>query len=258
MTPRELEEYRVLRDTIRRARNHTESGCSSSTLVAWAALTIATAALAALPVATLLPLLVLAVGFERRSRCTPASNASAGTFRCFSKSEDADRGWEHRVMAYGDAIRAPAAIRCSPHTSGSRRSSTSSRPFLRVQRRSNGASSGCFTCCSWCASASRAVQAHGQRAIDLERFRQLKADYVRTRPDDTKNTKSSSSKTLEFSRPHVFAATVRLHVVSVFMAISVRARSSAAPHSGCPPTNRPCRTTRSGRGHPSRGRRRQS
>jgi len=63
MTPRELEEYRALRDTIRE-RGTTRAWLLLATFVAWAALAIATASLAALPVATLLPLLVLAVGFE--------------------------------------------------------------------------------------------------------------------------------------------------------------------------------------------------
>src|SRR2546425_3769390 len=63
MTPRELEEYRALRETIRE-RGTARVWIFVVGLVAWAALVIATAALAALPVATLLPLLVLAGTFE--------------------------------------------------------------------------------------------------------------------------------------------------------------------------------------------------
>ena len=63
MTPRELEEYRTLRDTIRQ-RGTTRVWVFLAGLTAWAALTVATAALAALPVATLLPLLILAAAFE--------------------------------------------------------------------------------------------------------------------------------------------------------------------------------------------------
>ena len=63
MTPRELAEYRTLRDTIRQ-RGTTRIWVFLAGLTAWAALTLATAALAALPVATLLPLLILAAAFE--------------------------------------------------------------------------------------------------------------------------------------------------------------------------------------------------
>src|SRR5678815_4594103 len=60
MTLRELEEYRALRDTIR------ERGTARHWIVVvgfglWAALTLAIVAFATLPVATLLPLLVLVV-----------------------------------------------------------------------------------------------------------------------------------------------------------------------------------------------------
>ena len=63
MTLRELEEYRALRDTIR------ERGTARHWIVVvgfglWAALTLAIVAFATLPVATLLPLLVLVVVFE--------------------------------------------------------------------------------------------------------------------------------------------------------------------------------------------------
>ena len=63
MTPRELEEYTALRETIRE-RGTARVWIFVAGLVAWAALVIATAALAALPVATLLPLLILAGTFE--------------------------------------------------------------------------------------------------------------------------------------------------------------------------------------------------
>src|SRR5712692_11822960 len=63
MTPRDQEEYRALRATIRE-RGTTRIWIFVVGLVGWAGLVIATAALAALPVATLLPLLVLAVVFE--------------------------------------------------------------------------------------------------------------------------------------------------------------------------------------------------
>ena len=63
MTTRELEEYRALRATIRE-RSTARVWVFLAGLIGWAALTIATAALAALPVATFLPLLILAATFE--------------------------------------------------------------------------------------------------------------------------------------------------------------------------------------------------
>ncbi len=63
MTPRDIEEYRTLRDTIRE-RGTARIWVFVAGLVGWGALTIATAALASLPVATFLPLLVLAAVFE--------------------------------------------------------------------------------------------------------------------------------------------------------------------------------------------------
>lgn len=63
MTPRDLEEYRALRSTIRE-RGTTRAWMLLAGFGLWAALTTATAALAALPIATLLPLLILAVAFE--------------------------------------------------------------------------------------------------------------------------------------------------------------------------------------------------
>ena len=63
MTPREVEEYRALRATIRE-RGTTRVWIFLAGLAAWAASTIATTALAAPRLATLFPLLVLAAGFE--------------------------------------------------------------------------------------------------------------------------------------------------------------------------------------------------
>ena len=105
MTPRELNEYRALRDTIRQ-RGSLRIILFLVTLMAWAAATIATAALAALPVATLLPLLLLAAGFEavfglhtarRTDRPIPAGFLRGG------RSVPPGRAWEHTAMAYGRA-----------------------------------------------------------------------------------------------------------------------------------------------------------
>jgi hypothetical protein len=107
VTPRELAEYQALRDTIRE-RGTTRVWLQLATFVAWGALAIATAALAALPIATLLPLLVLAGGFETGLAVHTGVERIGRYVQVFFESE-ADRGWEHRIMAYGDAVRGPAS-----------------------------------------------------------------------------------------------------------------------------------------------------
>ena len=63
MTTRELEEYRALRATIRE-RGSLRVAVFAAGMIAWAAITVATAALASTPLAVLLPLLILAATFE--------------------------------------------------------------------------------------------------------------------------------------------------------------------------------------------------
>jgi hypothetical protein len=63
LTPRELEEYRTLRDTIRE-RGTARVWVVLAGLTAWAALVLATAATLSVPVATILPLIILAATFE--------------------------------------------------------------------------------------------------------------------------------------------------------------------------------------------------
>jgi hypothetical protein len=103
MTPHDVEEYTALRDTIRE-RGTARVWIFVVGLVAWAALAIATAALASLPIATLLPLLVLAgvfdavlalhVGVERIGRYIQVTFEDA-----------AARGGEHAAMAFGTPAR---------------------------------------------------------------------------------------------------------------------------------------------------------
>jgi hypothetical protein len=63
LTPRELEEYKTLRDTIRE-RGTTRVWVVLAGLAAWGSLVLATAAVMPMPVATVLPLLILATTFE--------------------------------------------------------------------------------------------------------------------------------------------------------------------------------------------------
>jgi len=113
MTPRDLEEYRALRDTIRQ-RGTTRVWVFLAGLVAWAGLAVATAALAALPVATLLPLLVLAGVFEAIASLHVGVERIGRYIEVFFESDQGDQtpelvrgwepGWEHVTRAYGRAF----------------------------------------------------------------------------------------------------------------------------------------------------------
>jgi hypothetical protein len=103
MTTREIEEYKALRATIRQ-RGTARVWVFIVGLVAWAALTVATASLAALPVATLLPLVVLAGAFEAVVQIHTGVERVGRYLQVFFEDDEHDRGWEHRVMAYGRAF----------------------------------------------------------------------------------------------------------------------------------------------------------
>src|SRR5438552_5023501 len=106
MTLREVQEYTSLRATIRE-RGTVRVCLFFGVLVAWAAATIATAALAALPVATLLPLLVLAAGFEAVFSLHTGVERIGRYLQVFYSDEDPsrpERDWERTVMAYGRAF----------------------------------------------------------------------------------------------------------------------------------------------------------
>ena len=97
MTPHDAEEYRALRATIRE-RGTTRVWVFIAGIAAWAALVIATAALAALPVATLLPLLVLDAVFEAVLALHVGVERIGRYVQVFFEETS---GWEHAAMAYG-------------------------------------------------------------------------------------------------------------------------------------------------------------
>src|SRR5581483_8305308 len=99
MTPRELEEYTALRATIRE-RGSLRVTLFLATLFAWGGATIATAALAALPVAALLPLLLLAAGFEGVLSLHTGVERIGRYLQVFYEA-DAACAWERTAMAYG-------------------------------------------------------------------------------------------------------------------------------------------------------------
>jgi hypothetical protein len=105
MTPREIEEYRVLRETVR-DRGTARIWVFLCGIVSWGALTVATAALATLPVATFLPLLILASTFEAVFNLHVGVERIGRYIQVFLEPEG---GWEHVAMAVGPPLRGTGA-----------------------------------------------------------------------------------------------------------------------------------------------------
>jgi len=101
MTPAEQEEYRSLRATIRE-RGTARIWVFVVGIIGWAALITATAALASLPVATLLPLLVLVAVFEAVFSLHVGVERIGRYVQVFLEN---DSGWEHAAMAFGQPLR---------------------------------------------------------------------------------------------------------------------------------------------------------
>ena len=99
VTPIDQDEYRALRATIRE-RGTARICLFGGGVVAWAALTLATAALASTPVATLLPLLVLAALFEAIYALHVGVERIGRYIQVFHE-DDGHQGWEHIAMAFG-------------------------------------------------------------------------------------------------------------------------------------------------------------
>jgi hypothetical protein len=106
MTPRELEEYRALRDTVRQ-RGTARIWVFLGGMVGWGALAVATAALAALPVATFLPLLILATTFEAVFSLHVGVERVGRYIQVFL--EEDGHGWEHVAMALGPPLKGTSA-----------------------------------------------------------------------------------------------------------------------------------------------------
>ena len=98
MTERALEEYRALRATIRE-RGTARVWVFVSGMAGWGAMTIATATLASTPLAVLLPLLVLAATFEGILSLHVGVERIGRYIQVFYEEDAA--GWEHAAMAFG-------------------------------------------------------------------------------------------------------------------------------------------------------------
>lgn len=95
MSPRERDEYRALRNTIR-SRGTARTWVFLAGLTAWAGLAIGTAELVPIPLATLLPLLVLAGAFE----AVFALHVGVERIGRYLQVFYAD-AWERTAMAFG-------------------------------------------------------------------------------------------------------------------------------------------------------------
>ncbi len=105
MTGREHEEFRELRATIRE-RGTARICLFAGGIAAWTAATIATTALASTPLATLLPLLLLASVFEAIFALHIGVERIGRYIQVFYETDAADdvpsqRQWEHTAMAFG-------------------------------------------------------------------------------------------------------------------------------------------------------------
>jgi hypothetical protein len=98
-TAREQEEYRALRATIRE-RGTARVWVFVVGFVAWGALTVVTAALTSIPLASLLPLLVLAAVFEAVFALHVGVERVGRYLQVFHEAGDR-AGWEHSAMAFG-------------------------------------------------------------------------------------------------------------------------------------------------------------
>jgi hypothetical protein len=174
MTPRELEEYRALRRTIRE-RGTTRAWMLLAGFAVWAALTIATAALTALPIATLLPLLILAVAFETVFALHTGVERIGRYIHVFFENEDADPGWEHRIMAYGETAHASAADPLLASYFWLATFANFIPAFFAGPVAIEWGVVGSIHLLFMLRVGLARRQAARQRAIDLERFRQLKA-----------------------------------------------------------------------------------
>jgi hypothetical protein len=98
-TVRELEEYRALRATVRE-RGTARAYLFVGGVVSWGALAVATATLTSIPVASLLPLVVLAAVFEAVFALHVGVERIGRYLQVFHESGD-QAAWERTAMAFG-------------------------------------------------------------------------------------------------------------------------------------------------------------
>ena len=181
MTARELEEYAALRATIRE-RGTARHWILVVGLAVWAALTLALAFLGAVPVAVLVPLVVLVATFEAVFALHTGVERVGRYLQVFYETDTSTARWEHAAMGYGrafaggglDALFSPVfwlagVLNLIPAVHVE---------LLPAEWLVLGLVHALFVWRVW----SARKQAAGQRAMDLERFSRLKAEADAARP----------------------------------------------------------------------------
>jgi len=106
MTPRQLEEYRALRDTVRE-RGTARVWVFLVGIMGWAIVAAATAAYLTVPIYTFLPLLILASTFEAVFSLHVAVERIGRYIQVFLETDG--NGWEHVAMAVGPPLKGTRA-----------------------------------------------------------------------------------------------------------------------------------------------------
>jgi len=180
MTAREHDEYNALRATIRE-RGTARVRIFVAGIVAWAAATIATAALASSPIASLLPLLLLACMFEAIFALHVGVERIGRYLQVFYEAPPSDDGnglprWEHAAMAFGKPAGAVTldALFTVPFLLAAL-FNIAPALLLNPIRAELIFVGGAHLLFALRLVVARAA-ASRQRAIDLERFQRMKAD----------------------------------------------------------------------------------
>jgi hypothetical protein len=184
MTGREQDEYRELRATIRE-RGTARIYLFVAGMAAWTAATIAATALASTPLATLLPLLLLASVFEAIFALHTGVERIGRYIQVFYETDAGgdgpqERQWEHAAMDFGRPAGAPAldALFTVPFVLATAFNIAPAMLLNPIQAELIfvGGAHALFLL-----RVVIARQAAGrQRAIDLERFRHLKREQSGT------------------------------------------------------------------------------
>lgn len=179
MTSREIEEYRALRATIRE-RSTTRVWLAVFGITAWAALALATVAFLELPVASLIPLLVLSATFDGVLAIHTAVERVGRYLQVFFEDAANDRGWEHYAMAYG--LRFPGGgvdpLFCAVFWGAIALNLIPTAIAIPAP----GVIEWTVVGLAHAGAAVRIYRARrhaaGQRVVDLERFQHLKAEHA--------------------------------------------------------------------------------
>lgn len=175
MTSREIEEYKALRDTIRE-RSTARLWIALVGVGGWAGILLVTAAFVDLPVATLVPLLILGLTFELVYGIHTAVERVGRYVQVFFEDASQDRGWEHQAMEYGRRFPGSGT---DPLFCGVFWGATLLNLIpAAIVTPSPGAAEWTVVGVAHVAFAARVLRARQragtQRAVDLERFAQLK------------------------------------------------------------------------------------